>query len=219
MADTLHFETVTPSLRKVLEDIISEPMFAPFALAGGTSLSLRLGHRISVDIDLFTNVPYGSLDFERYEDYLSSRFLFFDCPDTSGITSFGKSYYVGESEFGNIKVDMFYHDDIVEPYETIDGIRLVTMNDVAAMKTDVVARKGRKKDFWDLHELLNYYTIEQLLDLHRQRHEWDHDRQAIISNFTDFSLADEMLDPICLRGKDWGLIKLDFHESIGLTID
>ena len=125
---------------------------------------------------------------------------------------------MGESEFGNIKVDMFYHDDIVEPYETIDGIRLVTMNDVAAMKTDVVARKGRKKDFWDLHELLNYYTIEQLLDLHRQRHEWDHDRQAIISNFTDFSLADEMLDPICLRGKDWGLIKLDFHESIGLTI-
>jgi Domain of unknown function (DUF1814). len=214
MVDTLHFETVTPRLREVLEDMMSERMFAPFGLAGGTSLSLRLGHRMSIDMDLLTNARYASLDFKRYEGYLSSRFPYFDCIDSTGITSFGKTYYVGESEHDNVKVDMFYHDDIADPYETIDGIRLLTLDDVAAMKTDVVARKGRKKDFWDLHELLNHYSIDQLLDLHLQRHEWDHDRDSILNNFTDFTLADQMFDPVCLREKSWGLIMDDFIELL-----
>lgn len=214
MAETLHFETVTPRLRDILEDMMSVNTFEPFGLAGGTSLSLRLGHRMSVDIDLFTNVEYNSLDFKRYEDYLSSRFLYFECVDTTGITALGKTYYVGESEDDNVKVDMFYHNDFSDPFETIDGIRLLSLDDVAAMKTDVVRRKGRKKDFWDLHELLNHYTIEQLLELHRARNEWQHDREEILTNFTDFELADQFLDPVCLRNKAWGLIKDDFCELL-----
>lgn len=46
MAIKLHYETVTPLLRKVLNDIMANPIFEPFYLVGGTSLSLRLGHRI-----------------------------------------------------------------------------------------------------------------------------------------------------------------------------
>jgi hypothetical protein len=34
------------------------PELEPFVLVGGTNLSLRLGHRVSVDIDLFTNEPF-----------------------------------------------------------------------------------------------------------------------------------------------------------------
>jgi hypothetical protein len=47
----LHWETVAPILKNVLQDIISESVFQPFRLVGGTSLSLQLGHRMSVDID------------------------------------------------------------------------------------------------------------------------------------------------------------------------
>ncbi len=63
---------VIPLLRKVLTELMAEPLFEPFALAGGTSLSLCYGHRVSVDIDLFTNAPYGSLDFSRIEAFLES---------------------------------------------------------------------------------------------------------------------------------------------------
>lgn len=59
-ANKLHYETVSPLLRKILNDIMGNSIFEPFYLVGGTSLSLRLGHRKSVDIDLFTNVPYGA---------------------------------------------------------------------------------------------------------------------------------------------------------------
>ena len=45
-------------------------LFNPFCLVGGTSLSLRLGHRKSVDIDLFTSATYGSIDFTSLEEFL-----------------------------------------------------------------------------------------------------------------------------------------------------
>lgn len=63
----LHYDTVTPTLRKILSLLMDEPLFNPFRLVGGTNLSLRLGHRKSIDIDLFTEAQYGSLDFSQYE--------------------------------------------------------------------------------------------------------------------------------------------------------
>ncbi len=49
-----------------------------------------------------------------------------------------------------------------------------------------------------------------MLDLHRQRYPWTHERETIIRNFTSFQLADEDFDPNCLRGKYWEFIKMDF---------
>lgn len=214
MATTLHYETVTPLLKKVLDEIMANPIFEPFYLVGGTSLSLRLGHRVSVDIDLFTNAPYGRLDFSIYEKFFQENYAYFHFTDTSNIVGLGRSYYVGDSADENIKVDLYYHDEIVDPCDVLDNIRFASLNDVVAMKVDVVSRGGRKKDFWDLHELLNIYSIPQMLDLHQRRHKYTHERNQIIANFTDFTSADEDIEPICLKGKEWELIKLDFVDAI-----
>ncbi|WP_316844331.1 nucleotidyl transferase AbiEii/AbiGii toxin family protein [Pedobacter psychrodurus] len=45
-----------------------------FRLVGGTALSLYLGHRLSVDIDLFTDAAYGSIDFDLIEEFLRVKF-------------------------------------------------------------------------------------------------------------------------------------------------
>lgn len=214
MAIKLHYETVTPLLRKVLNDIMANPVFEPFYLVGGTSLSLRLGHRISVDIDLFTNALYGSLDFSVYERFFQENYSYYYCTDKTDLVGFGRSYYVGESEDESIKVDLYYHDEIIDPCDIIDNIRITSLDDVVAMKVDVISRGGRKKDFWDLHELLNTYSIPQMLELHQQRHEYTHDREQIIHNFTDFTSADADIDPICLIGKEWEFVKLDFVEIV-----
>lgn len=212
----LHYETVTPLLKKILDDIMGSPVFAPFYLVGGTSLSLRLGHRESIDIDLFTNAPYGSLDFSVFEKFFQDNYAYCHCPDKTSIISFGRSYYIGDSENSCIKIDLYYRDEITDPCDVVDNIRIASLNDVAAMKVDVISRIGRKKDFWDLHELLNTYSIPQMLDLHRKRYEYAHDREQIIANFTDFSSADEEPDPICLKNKEWELIKLDFVEILSV---
>ena len=45
-----------------------------FRLVGGTALSLYLGHRMSVDIDLFTDANYGAIDFDTIENFLQKTF-------------------------------------------------------------------------------------------------------------------------------------------------
>lgn len=82
------------------------------------------------------------------------------------------------------------------------------------MKVDIIQRGGRKKDFWDLHELLGKYSIESMIDLHRQRFEWTHNSQLIFENFTNFESADNDFDPICLKNKEWIFIKEDLIEAI-----
>ena len=53
-----------------------------------------------------------------------------------------------------------------------------------------------------------------MLELHKRRYEYTHERDQIINNLTNFDSADEDIDPICLKGKYWELIKLDFVELI-----
>ena len=82
------------------------------------------------------------------------------------------------------------------------------------MKMDVIMRNGRKKDFWDLHDLLDEFSPEDMVDLHRQRYPYSHDRSLLFKKLTDFTLADDDFEPICLKGKHWELIKLDLVEAV-----
>ena len=50
--------------------------------------------------------------------------------------------------------------------------------------------------------------------LHEKRYPYTHDKQLLIQKFTDFTLADDDFEPICLRGKHWELIKLDMIDLI-----
>jgi hypothetical protein len=173
-----------------------------------------LGHRKSADIDLFTNATYGSLSFPVFQNFLRNKYKYCDCQNLTNIVGFGRTYYVGNSKSDCIKLDLYYHDDMIDPCDIVDGIRIASLEDVTAMKVEIISHKGRKKDFWDLNEILTIFSIPEMLDLHKQRHEYSHDRNQILINFTDFSMADEDPDPICLKGKVWELIKLDFVELI-----
>ncbi|WP_205624375.1 nucleotidyl transferase AbiEii/AbiGii toxin family protein [Dyadobacter crusticola] len=179
----------------------AEP-FNSFRLVGGTSLSLQLGHRISVDIDLFTDVPYGSINFEALEDFLNNTFPYVSHL-ANVLPGMGKSYTVGADRDQAIKIDIYYTDKFIQPALIIDGIRMATTEEIIAMKIDVIQRGGRKKDFWDLYELLPKYSIRTMLALHKQRYEFGHDSNLILKNFTDFTQADGDFNPICLRGKYW----------------
>ena len=91
---------------------------------------------------------------------------------------------------------------------------MATVEDIIAMKVDVIQRGGRKKDFWDLHELLDSYPLEKMLELHEERYPYDHNEALILNKFTDFAGADEDFEPICLRGKHWEIVKLDIMEVL-----
>ena len=207
----LQYRTVKPILRSTLERLMRIDEFRPFRLVGGTSLSLRYGHRISDDIDLFTDAEYGSIDFQLLQEILRREFPY--CQGDCGeIVSFGTSYLVGNSKEDNVKLDLFYTDPFIRPMDQIESIRMASLDDIVAMKMDVISRGGRKKDFWDLHILRNKYTIEQMLSLYKERYPYGATDEECITGLTNFSVADSDPDPTCLLGKIWQLIKLDFVE-------
>lgn len=213
MNNDLYYNTITDHLLKILKKLMSAEEFEPFRLVGGTSLSLQLGHRLSIDIDLFTDSKYGTINFEEINHYLKKEFLYVDSPSSRDV-GMGCSYYIGDSAEDCVKLDLFYTDEFIRPYIQQDGIRLATIEEIAAMKLDVVARGGRKKDFWDIHEMTNNLSISEMLTLHSERYPYTHTRSEIIEKFSDFSNSDNDIDPECHKGKYWEIIKLDIVEAV-----
>ncbi len=211
MTDNLHYNTVTPYLLKVLKQLMAAKEFEKFRLVGGTSLSLQRGHRFSLDIDLFSDAEYGSLNFKAIDKYLRDNFSYIDTSKIEEI-GFGKSYFIGESEKVSVKLDLFYTDEYVTPILEVDNIRLASIEDIIAMKLEVIGNGGRKKDFWDIHELKDDYTLTEMLELYEKRYPYSHEAKLIKKQFANFEAADDDPDPECLREKKWELIKLDIID-------
>lgn len=212
----LYLNTVSDLLWKSLKTLMSIQEFDSFNLVGGTSLSLQLGHRESVDIDLFTDAEYGSIDFVRLEDILKSNFAHVESLNQKSV-GMGKSFFIGNDSKDLVKLDLFYTEKFVFPIIEVDNVRLASLEEIVAMKLEVVGQGGRKKDFWDLHELQNTFSINQMLDFYTKRYPYNFEQDEIISKLTDFENAEFDFTPICYKDKIWEIIKLDFEEIIERT--
>lgn len=69
----LQTRTVEPRTLGLLKELMSLPMLNSFYLVGGTALALQLGHRVSIDLDLFTPEPF---DPNEIIEKMSEKFDF-----------------------------------------------------------------------------------------------------------------------------------------------
>jgi hypothetical protein len=100
----LYYSTVNDLLKKSLHTLMDAKEFDSFRLVGGTSLSLQLGHRMSIDIDLFSDAIYGSIDFDHIEHFLKVAFPYVDSFSNTP-AALGKSLSVGTDRENSIKLD------------------------------------------------------------------------------------------------------------------
>jgi hypothetical protein len=207
----LHWNTVTPTLKEGLQLLMTATELHSFRLVGGTALSLQRGHRLSVDIDLFSDAIYGSIDFKKIDQFLRSKFEYVS-PDLPDNVAMGMSYIAGKNELDSFKLDIYYTDTFIRPLSNTEGIRMADVEDIIAMKIDIVQRGARKKDFWDLHELLDEYGIDTMIALHEERYPYGHDEGLIKNNLKDFAIANDDLEPVCLKGKHWEVIRADMMD-------
>ena len=209
----MFWNTVTPLLKNILLNLMSSEIFDPFRLVGGTSLSLQIGHRISVDIDLFTDAAYDSLDFTQIDEYFRKNYHYVST--NAGLTlAPGHSWYVGASQSDAVKIDLYYTEPFIRRVVEKEKVRFASVEDIIAMKLEVIARGGRKKDFWDLHALYEKYPIANMIDLHHERYPYSYSATELRNAFVNFLNAEEDFEPVCLFGKHWPLIKLDFVQWI-----
>ena len=190
------------------------PHLDSFRLVGGTALSLLLGHRMSVDLDLFTDQEYGSFDIIDFEEHLSKIFPFYKRKFT-GDFAMGTTYYVGNSEKEIVKLDVFYTEPFMSKAIILekDVLPIASLEDVIPMKLEAIMERGSKKDYWDLHEILEYYTLSEIVELYEKKYPYN-----TLDNLEEtlllFERAEEDFDPICLKGKFWDVIKWDIEDIV-----
>jgi predicted nucleotidyltransferase component of viral defense system len=202
----LHLETVEPSTFSLLEDLLRIPEFKDYALVGGTALSLLYGHRISIDLDLFSNNP---LPNEQIVDALKNKFNEKFEIRTSN-PRFGVFCFIND-----VKVDIVNNPHVyLKPFSSIQNIRMYSIEDIIAMKVQAVLGRGKKKDFWDIAELLNHYSLENFIEFHTQKYKSQNLLISIPHALTYFSDADESEDPVSLKGQTWESVKSEIQKKV-----
>lgn len=202
----LHTQTVEPRTFSLLKELMDLPTIQAFSLVGGTALSLRYGHRSSVDLDLFFHEKFiQSQIIESLEHRFQQRFVY-----KQQHTQFGIFCFIDD-----IKVDIvhFPHLPIAEIY-TEDEIRMYSSADIAAMKIQAILGRAQKKDFWDLNELLQHYPLQQLMDWHKQKYPSQMLAISIPHAITYFADADESDTPVSFKGQTWESVKNGIKRAV-----
>ena len=189
----LHTKTVDPRTLSLLKKLMSIPELANFSLVGGTALSLQYGHRISIDLDLFSTEPF---------DYFSITTALQNVFDDNF------EYENKESRFGifcfinSIKVDIIkYKHKQIDTTITEDSIRMYSSSEIAAMKIQAILGRGKKKDFWDMATLLQHYSLEEIIGFHTKKYPSQQLLISIPQAIIYFDEAEESEDPISLKGQ------------------
>ena len=195
----LHLETVEPHTFSVLNQLMQMPELQDFALVGGTALSLLYGHRMSVDLDLFSNKPFeNSTIVEALKRKFQNGFIMEEKAARFGIFCF----------IDEVKVDIVRHPHpMIRPELVIDSIRMFSNEDIIAMKVQAILGRGKKKDFWDVVELLKHYSILDFINLHKEKYATQNLYITVPQAIIYFADADESEDPICLQNQSWDDVK------------
>lgn len=156
----LHTETVEQRTLELIKQLSADPILKDFHLVGGTALALQFGHRKSVDIDMFSDKPF---DAKAIMAYLAKKY------QAENLRSLSNGIW---SDINEVKVDMMSHQyPWLKPPQTIDGVRMVSSEDIAAMKINVIYGKGtRRKDFADMYFLLEKFSLNRILDFYQQKY-------------------------------------------------
>lgn len=192
----LQYKTIEHSTLELLKSLMARDFLQQFVLVGGTALSLQLGHRKSIDLDLFTLSDFNSEDIVQNLLKEHSLLTLTQLPQTL------------ISEINGIKVDFIrFRYPFIRPIIIEDGIRLLTIDDIAPMKLDAITGRGLKKDFFDLYYLLEIYTIDRLLELYLEKYQHQ-STFHVIRSLTYFVDAEKDPDPFIFDKQiTWGKVK------------
>lgn len=156
----LHKETIGAATLELLRRLMCDERLHGFVLVGGTSLALQMGHRISVDLDLFTEKEFVADELREYLEqnyHLQTDYL---------------AFATVKGEIEGVQVDCIAHAyPWLKPFVLEEGVRLASLEDICAMKLNAIAGNGtRIKDFVDVAYLSSRFSLEQMLKFYEEKY-------------------------------------------------
>ncbi len=182
------------------------PELKNYYLVGSTALSLKLGHRKTSNLVIYT---HEKMDTNVIEKCLKAEF--------------GNDFFIERQNLWfvflcivkNINVEFVYSPHPPLPtIETIDGIRMHSNKDIAIMKVLSLTFRGEKKHFWDIAELLKEFSIEDLLQFIEELNLFRKLPTSIPNTLINFEEAENSPDPVSLKGQTWVGIKKELQAKV-----
>ena len=170
-------------------------VFKNLRLVGGTSLALQIGHRKSIDLDLF-----GTLQAD--ESTFSEALVIFE-----KVTWLKKSSNINIFSINDVKVDFVnYTYPWLDETKSEDDLRLAGLKDIAAMKLAAVTGRGTKKDFIDIYFLLKQFSLKEMLQHYNNKYA-DGSEFLVLKSLTYFEDAEPEQQPVMLKNISWQAVK------------
>lgn len=198
----LQTQTIESRTLDLLKQIMSLELLEPYYLAGGTALALQVGHRMSYDLDIFGKLPIP------HESILEQLTKLGEVIVTDNFDN------VSRFEVNKIKVDIVrYRYNLLKPLVNVDGIRLASLEDIAAMKIYAIVSRGVKRDFFDLYTFLGMFSLSEMIDLASAKYP-ESVKLHIIKSLIFFDDAEEDEDPRMFKTITWGQVKEKIKEEV-----
>jgi predicted nucleotidyltransferase component of viral defense system len=156
----LQEKTVEPGTLALIKKLSADDLLKEFVLVGGTALSLRLGHRKSIDIDMFINKPFDAPAIERH---------FRNAYNGQNTATLGNAV---RADIDGVKTELMAHQyPWIRPIEHTEGIRMASLEDIAAMKINAIVNSGsRTKDFVDVYRLLEQKNLSEIVSAYTEKY-------------------------------------------------
>jgi len=198
-------KTLLPDTFRAIQLISGVHEIKKAYLAGGTALSLQIGHRISVDLDFFTRQEFNE---KELSEKLSSIPKFVQ-DGTAKWTVWGK--------ISQTKFSMFYYKyPLLEQTVQFEGIQLASLADIAAMKIHAIEERGTRRDFTDVYFLSKKYPLEDMLNFYQKKYSVLEDHFYSIFRALDYfeDAEQEHQMPKMLITVSWEEVKEYFRKEI-----
>lgn len=202
----LQYRTVEPATLELLIKLMQLPELKNFYLVVGTCLALRYGHRKSIDLDLFSVTDFDNDDIIKVLEQKFPGFVYRSSDQGVGIFGF----------IDDVKIDLVKHHafkQIGTPEEE-GGIRMFSDRDIVAMKVFAILKRAEKKDFWDLAELLQVYTVQDIITFYQEKYPSSQLLITVPQAITYFADAEESVDPVSLKGQTWENVKESIRQKV-----
>lgn len=202
----LQTSTVEPHTFSILKQLMQLKALENFYLVGGTCLSLRYGHRKSVDLDLFSPIDF---DVNEVLDAVNNTGLIFETSKV--IPNMGAFGFIETVKIDLVKNHRF---NLIDSTVTAEGIRMYGDKDIVAMKIFAILQRAQKKDFWDMAELFEHYSLKDCIDFYKLKYPSNTMLISIPYALLYFEDAEESDAPVSLKGQTWASVKKTIQQKV-----
>jgi hypothetical protein len=200
----LHPEVLPAGWKHAAKDLAAQGVLDGFYLARGTGLALQLGHRHSVDLDLFSRTEFDAERLHTRLSVLGGLHVRQAAPGTLHL------------EFREVLVSFLHY-----PYATLfpllqfETLPLADARDIACMKVGAIASRGSRRDFVDLYVTAGMYGLRDILGWFETKYAGaTYSRVHVFKALTYFSDAEQQPMPDLLVPVDWSEIKRFFTQEV-----